>query len=448
MKKSKILLSAIALLIFTSYGNSQQFHNLKKAVQPLSQMKKPLPENFREPGFVKHFISPDEMFSKPGTSEDYVWDEENNEWVYYSNTFYTYSETGILLIELSTEAQTGAYLSQYTHDYDENGNLIEEASYFWNGLEWIISGGYRYEYIKDGNGRLTDETGQTWNGSAWENEYKNTYVYNGNNVPDLILYYEWDGSNWTLYNQYVDIVWHNFENGEPESYILQLKIEGGLWVNEERYHAVYDGANSTSVIEKWLSNNWVNSERDTYTKDTLEETIKKEYWTNDQWVNFEQYTYTFDEHGNTNGYQGEIWSGSQWDMEFEYFFEHTYNSNADVTETIVQFWEPNYPAPMNISRYLYSDFLYFTTDVPDSHELDNVMIYPNPVKSSVTVQIHDPETSSFYLDIIDLSGKTLFTGFYSYPATIVNLDQIKTGIYMLRLRTNSGKDYSQKLIKE
>jgi hypothetical protein len=135
-------------------------------------------------------------------------------------------------------------------------------------------------------------------------------------------------------------------------------------------------------------------------------------------------------------------------LEFAYAFDLTYNDNIEMTDMIIQYWEPGMDVYMNISKYIYSDFLYFTTDVPDVRKLDNVYIYPNPVRNSVTVQIDEDVTDSFYLDIIDLSGKTLFTHIYSGSAALVNLENLRTGIYVLRLRTNAGKVYSQKLIKE
>lgn len=448
MKTIKIV-TLFAALLFLHLSSTAQNNKMLKLKTPERHSNWSLQKNKFGGNPQLPFNILNYTFSKPGTSEDYVWEQEEiGQWVHYSNTFYTYDENGVLLVELSLDAQTGEYLSLYNYEYDEKGKLAEETSSYWNGFDWTIFDGYKYEFYYDENGNLTDEIDLVYENNAWVNDSKSTYIYENSDVPTQMISFSWNGTTWVAESRYIDLSWFNWQKEQVASYVMQSRVEGNMWVNNKRFTGTYDGNNSTSIYENWNGQDWVMSEKYIYSKTTSDETYTSQTWVNGEWENFEKYTTLLDEYGNSTAYQYHYWNNGEWTLEYAYSFGLTYNENSELTDMIIQYWEPGMEDYMNVSKYIYSDFLYFTTGIPDVRELGNVYVYPNPVKNSVTVQIEEDGIQSFYLDIIDLCGKTLYTHIYSGSSALVNLERLKTGIYVIRLRTNAGKAYSQKLIKE
>jgi hypothetical protein len=74
-------------------------------------------------------------------------------------------------------------------------------------------------------------------------------------------------------------------------------------------------------------------------------------------------------------------------------------------------------------------------------------VYPNPVKSTINIAINTANPVEFVAaQIYDLSGRMVQQT--KVLNRTVTVDNLSTGTYILMLRDNNGKDYSQKFIKE
>lgn len=75
----------------------------------------------------------------------------------------------------------------------------------------------------------------------------------------------------------------------------------------------------------------------------------------------------------------------------------------------------------------------------------NASVYPNPFNSALTVSLKD-NTSSAKVNVTDVTGKAVYTETLTQKETILNLDNLQSGIYFLELSSN-GQKTVKKIIK-
>ena len=314
MKKSTILITLVSFL-FMGISSIAQISEHKKLRDNLKPTKRTSPQTIDKKSLLQNFKSSDGQVSRPGNSEDYYWESGSNTWFHATNTEYSYNESGQILERLTTEANSGTNLWKDVYTYDSHGEMTENTSYIWNGTEWEISYGNKYNITYDNNGNITENEYQWWDyqTNSWQNEWKDISVYDNNGyitemiyqnweneawlnnwkdvltlnasgIPTELMNYEWDGNDWVASEKYTDIVWHSWlgwdENGsQPSSYTNQT-YENGQWVNYERYNAIYTGNNYIGTYEVWENGAWMNSDRETVIRSATERSELYEYWDN------------------------------------------------------------------------------------------------------------------------------------------------------------------------
>lgn len=398
-----------------------------------------------------HFGSPESTtreFSVPGYSEDYAWDPDANAWQHVSNTTYDYDVAGRLTEEIEQEAQTGMYLSRNSYAYDYFGNITEDVNYTRGVDDWIPAGGSKSEYLLNVNGDVVGVIEKTIMDGEWVNKTKTEYILNANAVPIGMQTYNWTGTDWVLYSKTVNITWHNWQKRQIAGYTFQY-LQDGVWTNGERYFAQYNGNNYIGEFETWENTQWEYTKREVYSKTSDEEILTLGSWNGAGWVMEERYTTKFDAQGNQTKMEYSTWTAFEWLTELEFFFDLTYNESIDVTELVIRYRDLDNMEPVNISKYVFSNFLHFeTTEVKNVNLLENVAVYPNPVTSVFDIKINDKSSSEFAVSIVNLAGQTIFSENYSTPSISVNTELLPGGIYLLNINSSNGKSYNTKLIKK
>jgi hypothetical protein len=480
MKKFTIHFAIIAFL-FMGYSSMAQKGKHGKIKNLFERTNHHLTENPEKAEAIKTFISSKGQISRPGNSEDYFWEQGSNVWYHSSNSVYSYNETGQLLEQLTTEPMLGTNMSKETMAYDTHGNMTEYISYYWIENAWEISWGNKRVYTYDNNGNITEEIYQWWDylSSSWVNESKNVNAYDNNGnfteqyhqywengawvnewrelvtnstsgIPIEVTNYYWEGGEWIPDEKYIDIVWHNWENweySEPESYIGQY-YDNGQWINYVKYNAIYTGENYVGTYEMWENNAWVNSDRDTYTETATEQIYLYQYWENGQWVNSERETQTFDDHGTPTGYISEYWENGAWVINYASAETHTYNNDGDITETISMYWDEMTSSFVNFSKYVYSNFYYFQSGITGRKSSIDVSIYPNPVSSSINIKMNEAGINQYQVEILNITGQTVYTNSYSSFSSSINVENLETGLYFVRIITDNNKTHSYKIMKD
>jgi hypothetical protein len=172
-----------------------------------------------------------------------------------------------------------------------------------------------------------------------------------------------------------------------------------------------------------------------------------EGWTDQGWGEKEKYEGTFDNNGNATGLNYSLWNNTLWVVEMALFFDLTYNESDDVTEMVIRFWDPSLTAPKNLSKYIYSNFLHFITKVPEINVPGIVKVFPNPVKSIFTILIDENKITNYQVNIVNLAGQTIFSNTYSNPSISINTEGFTPGVYLMNIKSDEGKIYAGKLLK-
>ncbi len=411
--------------------------------------KKALLSNPKNTDKFKHLSFTENQLSVPGFSEDYTWNEELNDWQHVSNTTYSYNNAGKLTEEIVQDAETNNYLTRNTYS-DNPDYILEEVSYTWAIDEWIpvagektsntLSGESPFEGYNNGILYQSLENGE-WVFKTWIK-----YILNDYGIPTILEENHWERNNWIPCSRTGLLTWADWPNRELAAYTKQ-NMQGYNWVNAERVSKQFDGDNYTVTTEIWENQQWVNSTRETYTLTNTEEELIMENWTTQGWQNTEKYQGTFDDYGNPTGMKYSSWYDTGWEIEMVLFLDLTYTGSNDVVEMVVRSWNPSLVVPENLSKYVFSSFLHFTTEVPEVNVLNNVKVFPNPVSSTFTIQISENQTSNYQVNIVNLAGQTVFSKSYSNPSISVNTENFTTGMYLLNIKTDDGRMYNSKLLK-
>lgn len=415
------------------------FRNAKKALQVN-------PKNSSQ--FKQLFIAENQL-SVAGFSEDYSWDADLNNWLHDSNTTYTYDNAGRLTDELLKEPETEMNISRISYAYDLSGNITvtEEFEYNMEINQWFPVSGEKWVNTLTAESQINGVIEQTIENGIWVNKTRIEYILDQYSIPTQLRTYHWDGNDWILSSRTGLLTWADWPNRELAAYTLQYMQENN-WVNAERYSSQHDGDNYTATTEIWANEQWVNSTRESYSRTETQEEIILENWTAQGWEKTEKYQGTFDYYGNPTGMYYSYWYGTEWELELEFFFDLKYNESNDVTEMVLRYRDTELSEPVNMSKYVFSNFLHFTTDVPEINVLNNVKVFPNPVKNTFTIQIDANANANYQVNIVNLAGQTVFSNSYTNPSISVNTEKFTTGMYLLNIKTDDGRTYNSKLLKQ
>ncbi|MCA1760224.1 MAG: T9SS type A sorting domain-containing protein [Bacteroidales bacterium] len=449
MKTKFTTITTLVLFILGITANAEQ-RKSEIDKQYFLHAKKGLLSNPKNTGQFKHLLVAGNQLSVPGNSEDFAWDEELNDWQHVSNTTYSYNNTGKLTEEIAQDAETNYYLTRNTYSYDLD-YILEEVSYTWIIDEWIPVAGERSSYSISAEGpsygHMNGILYQTMENGEWEFKTWIKYILDQYNIPSQLHEYHWDGHNWILNSRMGLLTWADWLNRELAAYTKQFMQENN-WVNAERYSKQYDGVNYIVTTEIWENEQWVNSTRETYSLTSTEEELVIENWTAQGWEKTEKYQGTFDDYGNPTGMKYSSWNDTDWEVDMALFLDLEYNESNDVMEMVIRHWDPSLTTPANLSKYKFSSFLHFTTDVPEISVLNNVKVFPNPVSSNFTIQIDENRYTTYQVNIVNLAGQTVFSNTYSNPSISINAEAFTSGMYLLNIKTDDGKIHNSKFLKQ
>ena len=87
-------------------------------------------------------------------------------------------------------------------------------------------------------------------------------------------------------------------------------------------------------------------------------------------------------------------------------------------------------------------------DSTKSNISDKVKLYPNPTNSNITLQFTNTIEGNISIKVIDILGKTLIEDNYKASNTIlINLDNLKSGVYNILIYTNNNLYENKTFIK-
>lgn len=415
-----------------------------------------------------------EVISRPGTSNDYWWGIYGP-WVHQMSTKYSYNENGLLTEQLSMEASTGENFLKYTYEYDsydnlilylvsdwklnewklavgnkhsntynEDGNLTQSIYQSYISGEWIFWSNKIYEYNEEGN--LTIEILQEWENEMWDTRLKYEYIYNDDEEYSEIIYWTEMNGELTLKERTIDIIWHNWDKSQKQSYTIQKW--NGEWIDETRVNATYIDDSYQAIYEEYTGGSWQLSRRETNINIPSEESTKLELYENENWENIVKRSYFYDSRGNYAGYRWEDWEDYQWVVDIERIYNYMYNTNFDIIERTTIEWYSEMQCYIYSAKNVYSNFVYFEVDIQNINSPIEASIFPNPVNNTLNIDLQSSDVKETVFQIINITGQKVFEGKFTEPTTAIDVSSFPRGLYILRIQTSENQLRNYKILKE
>ncbi len=297
-----------------------------------------------------------------------------------------------------------------TYEYDFSGNVIEHLLQEWNGSVW---GNNYYETYAYEDDLLSEYIGQYWYGGSWQNYVKVVYNYTDDGMT--AIFYDWN-NGWKVEDLYTYT--YTMEGME----LLMQYMQGGAWQNEEKMTYVIDGDQIQSILtEEWENNTWVNEEFAVYTYDEgAVSSILYQEWEN-AWVNDARVDYQNEDGNAVHGIRFE-WEGNAWvddygDISMYYRYGSEVEEFGDVHEVTMN---------------------YLDIDAVSEQHANVFSVFPNPASESISISGEGFQKAEVYNTV---GQKVMET-----PMNAINVSNLQSGIYMLKVYDANGNAEAQSFV--
>lgn len=359
---------------------------------------------------LKHYGVREETTVVPATA---YWETTDGE---QYRTTYTYDEYDYYLTEELTEVNYGDGWQEFsllTYDYDFSGNVIEIVAQIMEDGGWENEARASYTYDDD---LVTEVIIQEWENGNWENETKEVYNYSGD--VTTVLYWDWNGSNWSS-----DELFTYTRTDNTIELVMQY-MEGGAWQNEGKQIITLNfNERVTEILEQeWEGTSWVNDELTTYNYEGdvfPSKTIQE--WNGSAWEDNKLFTYEYDENGNAKHGESKEKLGSQWmiaDGDIEMFF-------GDGNKIVYYGY---------IVDVEYVDL----TSVNENNAVPSFMVYPVPAHGEVFIEADGFQKAEIY----GLTGQKLVESL----SEKMDVSSLSQGVYLLKVYDREGNSQTQRII--
>ncbi|GEM_PF-7100945 len=304
----------------------------------------------------------------------------------------------------------------------------------------------------DINKLLTEKVIQKWEEGEWINLHKTLFEYDNNNYLSIETEQSWDtiNSNWT-------------DNSRTHHYVNELGRDDSLYVylNEQNdwinyYKIVYDYSGDT--LRRTTTSNWDQELSDwqftarsfhAYTDSTR--TIRREsYFPSTGWMFSTRQLDRYKDRGQLLQSINQLWNSSSaiWtnNVKTDFF----YDSNFNLQEVQVNFWNQNDWALYSESVYTYTTTRPSEVPLPiepvSRIDMPRAFIlkqnYPNPFNPTTNIGFDLIESGKVTLEIYNIKGEkiaVLLDQHLNVGSHIVPFDgsNFTSGMYLYKLHSNS-----------
>ena len=112
-----------------------------------------------------------------------------------------------------------------------------------------------------------------------------------------------------------------------------------------------------------------------------------------------------------------------------------------------RFYQKNFVIYNNDLRISSRDSTKKITSQNNSNIITDITLYPNPANQTFTISFSEAQESVKQVRIINMQGKVVLS--QENPSNnTVNIANLPTGMYVVRVLGQGGKEYAVKLVKE
>jgi len=369
---------------------------------------------------------------------NWKWDTLTNGWAIdplYKTINIVYDASNNLISYIRQIWDSGAWVNyeQLTYIYDANNNKTNGLYEYWDGSSWV--NGEIDIYSFDANNNETSLIIQVWNGSMWGNYYQYIYTYDGNNNLINRLTQNWNGSTWVNCWQ----TNYTFDANNNMTSLLNLNWIANTWVNNYQYISIsYDANNNmiSRLSQNWNGSAWVDNVYGTYTYD-INNNLTDGFevsWNGSTWMNNWQFADTYDVNNNQTSEIGQSWNDTAWVN--VYLTTYAYDANNFEIINTYKSWN-DAGAKVTDGDSIYNYF-HTVTGINDlSAQGKSIIIYPNPAKDMVTLNIENAGSEDPALNIYNVSGVLVRSEMLKQHQQQINISDLNNGIYIVEIKTNN-----------
>ena len=376
----------------------------------------------------------------------YTWDKKNSKWKGETKYETTYGSNGKLNLEVYSkwDNDTNCWINRmrYEMTYDIIENMILQVTYTWNQLNktWEKSDKEENSYNNIGKQALMQI--KVWDCTLgdWKDNEKIEMTYDVNGYLNIVtnIYKDNTNNNWYYFSSDE----YTFNSlGKETHYISSLwNKTTQVWENDYKTEFNYDSFqnNTSSVtyinVTPGINPSWELHSKDEYSYDTNgNQILLAEYkWdnVNSLWVGLFKVEDAFDSSGKRNLKTDYNWDSSNRSWVGSSKSEITYDSNGNEAFNYSYIYNSGWIQDA-ISTYYFSEKMNTPVINPDNIKIS---IFPNPVKNNVQIS-GLKELSRF--TIFDSTGKIVYSKDI-FNNESINLSNLSTGTYLIRLTTKEG----------
>ncbi len=242
--------------------------------------------------------------------------------------------------------------------------------------------------------------------------------------------------DWIPFMKATDLAWYDFEMLKPENMTIWYNAtawkegesvmtnEEPIWIQEEKHVMTYNdiGFPLTEIYYYWTEN-------------------KEGYWKPEY-----KYETTYDHLYNITYEGSEYWNEVEevWETMYGFRVNFLHNTNGSINSYIVSYYNEWDKELMEVMKY---EYFYGETHIADS-ESNTLLIYPNPARESVFVQL-PALTGSAYLTLSSMDGSVIINKQVDKPVSDYRLKthHLKPGVYILIVSTKEHTISTRLIIK-
>jgi len=138
-----------------------------------------------------------------------------------------------------------------------------------------------------------------------------------------------------------------------------------------------------------------------------------------------------------------IWNDVRTQDEIVNYMNRTIENPADEANLVAYYKFDETAGGTDINRF--ELFLANTTNVTEQSSEFGITLFPNPVVDVLNILSNSDITMN--IQILDMTGKTLYNFVSNQSKTGLNISSLKTGLYLVKIKSSKGEIIT-KIIKE
>jgi hypothetical protein len=415
------------------------------------------------------------------------WDTYDLAWSISDSIAYSYNVVGDYEEVIGYDLEDNEWIPNFrtSYFYNDAQQITLRTIQSWVDGQWeTVQGNTQDVYVYDDLGNRLEVSNQNWIDGEWQTYYKttNTY-YEGTNLKETELF---QGDN--NYNELVNFSLYIYEeynsNGDILRYSLQSWDEFGMeWGSKTFYERTYNEDNQLILsVTSWEVNGEESPQTQsiyTYNDEGRTLEILRQDWDNStgSWVNDRRTRYEYDENGYISLLEQAIYD--PYTQEFDPFyliiatnFDHggieqyvlqfnpgeglvndlrvsyTYYEGFFLEKTLLaEYWNPELNEWENntFEEYFYN--LFVDTDEQPLADDQAIVLFPNPAKNRVNLQINNPVFANTQLQtqLYNQQGQVVRQYNLGQSSNSINIEGLPMGSYWLKV-SNGQQFIVEKLI--